>query len=339
MRSLRLSAIVLSLGIFAAPVLASPIPELQGQYQKLLVQQNQPQTEIPDGPTLKDAITHEHVRLLTQRLNELGYHVDETNTYNNSIRQAVTQFQEDRSINADGVVGNQTRHALNVGPEEALKLIEQSLSEWQNRFAAGEPNKYVVVNVPQYELIAYENGREVFRSRVIVGATATRTPMLTSNATSLKYNPDWTAPPGIASRYAQKYNSGNRAYFQKHGIRVSTKNGRLHFYQPPSSSYLGDLKVELDNKDNIYLHDTNSPGLYDRSVRALSNGCVRVKDYLKLAAWLSNTSEQHIQSQINTGRTHWEKFEPVPVYMVYMLAYPDVDGTIGYFDDVYGNLR
>jgi murein L,D-transpeptidase YcbB/YkuD len=42
------------------------------------------------------------------------------------------------------------------------------------------PGRFILANIPAAEVIAYQDGREVLRSRAIVGAPRTRTPRLAS---------------------------------------------------------------------------------------------------------------------------------------------------------------
>ena len=44
-----------------------------------------------------------------------------------------------------------------------------------------------------------------------------------------------------------------------------------------------EIEFETDNKDNIYLHDTNQRYLFGQNDRSLSLGCVRVQDWPRLA--------------------------------------------------------
>lgn len=321
---------------------ANPWFALNQAYTEVSKELSQPITKIPPGPILKVGITHPHVSLVVRRINEIyGTVLPETDTYNSVIKDYVMQFQAEKQINDDGIVGSQTRASLNVGPEDALKLIDQALQEWNTVSAkAMAPTKYIIVNIPSYELIAYEWSKEVFRSRIIVGTKKDQTPTMVSDAYSLKFNPDWTAPPGMRKDYAARWNAGERNYFEKNGVQVSyDANGRLRFWQPPSRSYLGDLKIELDNPYFVYLHDTNNPSKFSKSKRAMSRGCVRVQDYVKLAAWLSNTTEDSIQKKLGTGKTFWQSIDRIPVIVVYMLAYPGPDDTVGYFEDVYGRVK
>jgi murein L,D-transpeptidase YcbB/YkuD len=50
------------------------------------------------------------------------------------------------------------------------------------------------------------------------------------------------------------------------------------------SSALGRIKFIIPNTDDIYLHDTPERGLFRRSDRALSSGCIRLEKPLDLVA-------------------------------------------------------
>lgn len=324
-----LATLIIALFV-TSPALAEPNIILQQELADTSIQD--PIYIIPSGSSLEFGSSGERVFLLTSRLKELNYQIEPTTVFDKNVDKVVRQYQEDNSLNIDGVVADQTTYSLNITQSSAKVLLEQSLEEWRK---VNHTGRHIVVNIPAFELIAYENDTEIFRSKIIVGSPQHQTPRMLTNAWALKYNPDWRAPPGIRSRYAAKWNRGEREYFKKHGIQVFWQNGAIQFYQSPSSSYLGKLKVELDNPYNVYLHDTDSREKFSKATRALSNGCIRVDSYLELGAWLLKTDKDAIQVKINRGKTTWDKFEPVPVYVVYMLAYPTKNGKIAYFRDVY----
>ncbi|MCU0351275.1 MAG: L,D-transpeptidase family protein [Flavobacterium sp.] len=53
--------------------------------------------------------------------------------------------------------------------------------------------------------------------------------------------------------------------------------------QPGSDNSLGLVKFNFANRHSVYLHDTNNRGNFGRENRAISSGCVRVENPLKLA--------------------------------------------------------
>ncbi len=174
--------------------------------------------------------------------------------------------------------------------------------------------KFILVNIPSYELIAFQDGAPVLRSKVVVGAAGTSTPELLSNMYAIKYNPDWTPTPSIVRNEASVYiPSGPR-------------------------SPLGRLKLELDNDQAIYLHDTPQKSYFGRDKRALSHGCVRVQQIRELAAWADGVSVDEIDQKIRTGRMYTERLpEEIPVYIGYFTRFPDEFNQPVNHPDVYAN--
>lgn len=238
--------------------------------------------------------------------------------------------------------GAQLYRALETATDVERSKILFTLNEL-NRNPLPDTNRYIIVNVPGYSLRAYQDDTVVLSSKVIVGRPNAKTPTMTSNLTGVKYNPDWNAPPSIVKSYTQKIKNGQLSYFTNHGIKVTkistNTTTRYHFSQPPGeNNALGVIKFELDNSDSIYLHDTNERDKFTKNYRALSSGCVRVEEWKYLGAWVTKTNITHIEQQQNTNMTHTESTEVIPVYLGYFLAWPDEDGQIVYFDDIYKKM-
>src|SRR5690606_36176029 len=82
--------------------------------------------------------------------------------------------------------------------------------------------------------------------------------------------------------------------------------------------------------------DTPSKSFFNRDTRALSHGCIRLAEPRKMAAAVLGITEQEVGSRIATGRNAGEKVAAnIPVYVSYFTAWPDKDGVVEYFDDVY----
>ena len=111
--------------------------------------------------------------------------------------------------------------------------------------------------------------------------------------------------------------------------------------KPSDDNALGVVKFIFPNPWNIYLHDTPSKHLFANRVRADSNGCIRIGDPVDLAhALLSRQTDDPatmFQRARDREREVWLKLEPpVPVHLVYFTAWPDADGTVRLFEDIYG---
>jgi len=186
-------------------------------------------------------------------------------------------------------------------------------------------SRVIVVNIAAAELIVYDAGREVLRSRIVVGAARTRTPQLASFVTSVRTNPPWYVPTSIEAEIRAAGATGFRVV-----------NGR--FIQPPGpTNPLGPIRIGLVDSDGIFLHGTNSPGLFARRERALSHGCVRVERIRELAAWVLDTTPAAIAATLATGRT-LELIPPreVAVVLAYLTAWPDAGGRVVAYGDPYG---
>jgi murein L,D-transpeptidase YcbB/YkuD len=108
--------------------------------------------------------------------------------------------------------------------------------------------------------------------------------------------------------------------------------------QPPSGdNALGELKILFPNSHAIYMHDTPSKSFFKRDMRALSHGCVRLADPRAMAAAVLNTTVADVAKEIGTGQNHAVQVpQKIPVYVAYFTAWPNKNGVVEYFDDVYG---
>jgi murein L,D-transpeptidase YcbB/YkuD len=176
--------------------------------------------------------------------------------------------------------------------------------------------KFILVNIPAYELIALQDGEPVLRSRVVVGRPATPTPELLSSMFAIQFNPAWTPTPSMI------------------------RNEGLHYMPPGPQNPLGRMMFDLDNDEFIYLHDTNEKELFNRVQRALSHGCIRVQQARALAAWALGASESEIDAMVSRGSTYSVPLpENIPVSLVYLTRFPDESGEIVSYADIYAHRQ
>ena len=175
--------------------------------------------------------------------------------------------------------------------------------------------KFILVNIPSFELIALQDGVPVLRSRVVVGRPATPTPELLSSMVAVRFNPSWMPTPSMI------------------------RNEGLHYMPPGPDNPLGRMMFDLDNDELIYLHDTNEKGLFRRGQRALSHGCVRVEQARSLAAWSLDVSEEAIDSMISRGTYSVPVPEVIPVSLVYYTRFPDENGQVVAYSDLYAHRQ
>jgi len=104
---------------------------------------------------------------------------------------------------------------------------------------------------------------------------------------------------------------------------------------------LGRVKFMFPNSHSVYLHDTPSKDLFERSDRAFSSGCIRVENPLELAALLlagqKGWDRAALDAAIAAGETRTITLaKRVPVLLLYWTAWVDADNTLQLRRDLYG---
>jgi murein L,D-transpeptidase YcbB/YkuD len=203
--------------------------------------------------------------------------------------------------------------------------VERTLERLDDMGIDLSTGRTILVNIAAAELIAYEGGVEMLRSRVVVGGTRTRTPQLSTFVSTVRFHPPWYVPASIAP----EIRANGAVGFNQVGSRL---------IQPPGpTNPLGPLRIGLEDSDGIFLHGTNRPGLFARPGRTLSHGCVRVERVRDLAAWLLDEASPQIDARLATGRTQdIHPLQEVQVALAYLTIWPDRARQLVAYPDVYG---
>ncbi|MGI8724847.1 MAG: L,D-transpeptidase family protein [Methyloceanibacter sp.] len=336
--------------------------------------------QIPDGPVLRLGIKHEQVVLLRKRLEVPleagdGIQPDET-IFDDSVDQAVRQFQTAHGVGPDGLVGPGTRRMMNQ-PNSArheaaspakIRTVLLNMERW--RWLPHDLGAfYVMVNVPEFMLRVVKEGETIHTSRVVVGKTDKQTPIFSNEMQTIVFNPYWNVPNSIKVEEIKPYvraESGwlfggggwNTSVLQRHNLRIKV-GGRevdpgsidwnridvrsLHMYQPPGpDNVLGYVKFVFPNKHDVYMHDTPQKFLFAKAVRAESHGCMRVQNPDQLAQVLLNydqgwTASRVASSIANSYDQNVGLKQKIPVYVTYFTADVDVNGSLATRADLYGH--
>jgi hypothetical protein len=173
--------------------------------------------------------------------------------------------------------------------------------------------KAILVNVPAFELVAFEDAAPVLRSRVIVGSPRNPTPLMETYATAVRFRPRWRPTPDM----------------------VASGEYKDRIWPPGPKNPLGLAAIRLAPGLLVYLHDTNRRSLFTREDRALSHGCIRVQRWDELIAWLLDTDVAEVHRHANGRRTFDMPTPAVPVTLGYFTTFPDDAGDPVRFEDVY----
>jgi murein L,D-transpeptidase YcbB/YkuD len=226
------------------------------------------------------------------------------------------------------------RSALaDASPGAARDKLRVNMERWR-WMPRSIATSYLYVNVPSYKLRVVEDGVQLSSYDVVVGAKDTPTPQMVSPTGSFVVNPAWYVPASIVRK------SGLRAGRGGFTGRRNT-DGSYTVMQPPGPrNALGRIKFNLDNDQAIYLHDTNAKAAFDRDQRALSHGCVRVKDIDQLAAELMSHGQGDpatLEEALAGTQTATVRLPQTwPVYIVYFTADADGSGDVTTYGDPYG---
>jgi L,D-transpeptidase YcbB len=212
-----------------------------------------------------------------------------------------------------------------------LRLIMVNL-ERQRWLPHSLPADRVWVNTAAAQLVLYRGDRPVFTTRVVVGETDKQTPEVQATIGAVLFNPPWNVPRSIAAKEIYSKLGSDPGYLARHHMIV--RHGGLIQQLPPSA--LGQLKFEMPNRFDVYLHDTPQKALFSQDNRRRSHGCVRVQNPRELGALLLQQPVESLDRRIGLGYTNSQPLpQPVPVFFVYQTAWVDANGAIEFRPDVY----
>ncbi len=266
-----------------------------------------------------------------------------------------------------------------TGSDRERVLVNMERCRWHEKIRPKEDEKYVIVNVPAYHLWAV-SADTVIDMRAACGAMKTKTPLLSSYISHMQVNPEWVIPMSIirndVARHAgsPSYFSSRRYYIadRKTGKRLSPEavtygmllSGRYKVAQEggPGNS-LGRIIFRFQNNFSVFLHDTSSPGVFQRDNRGVSHGCVRVQRPFDLALFMMGDEPDEwvvdklrismgMAPETEQGRDYIDALDPavktprlvnslnvsprVPIIITYYTMFMTPDGVLRQYPDVYG---
>ncbi|MFD1743942.1 murein L,D-transpeptidase [Rhizobium helianthi] len=274
-----------------------------------------------------------------------------TPDYSPELVDVVKGFQKEAGLKADGVIGPATLRAM-TGHTSENKIQKLVVAMEQTKWLPNElGNRYVLINQPAFRVYYHDHGQEQFSMRVVVGSPRHQTFFFSDEIQTVELNPYWGVPQSIIVNEMLPKLRQDPSYLDRMGYQVevagrAVPSTAVDWYgstqaisvrQPPSSdNALGELKILFPNSHAIYMHDTPQKSFFQRDMRALSHGCVRLAEPRKMAAAVLGISEQELASKIAQGKNLAIQVpQKIPVYVAYFTAWPNKDNKVEYFDDVY----
>ncbi|MGC7559501.1 L,D-transpeptidase family protein [Pasteurella sp. PK-2025] len=257
--------------------------------------------------------------------------------------------------------------------KQTLKALSASVAEHSDKAALSKMYKLAInaqrlrvipafkdglfVNIPSYKLDYYRDGQLILSSKVIVGKKSRKTPVMYSKLSNVVVNPPWNAPVRLINEDIIPKVRKDPSYIYRNGYTIIDGKGRTidpytidwenmtakkfpyRLRQAPGDSALGNFKFNMPSSDAIYLHDTPNRGLFGKSDRALSSGCVRVEKsdqlatiLLKEAGWSEEKKRSVLQSRKTTSAT---VSSHNPVFLYYVTMWVN-NGQTHTLPDIYG---
>ena len=317
---------------------------------------------VGDGPKLERGSAGPRVRQLRERLRAGGDPSTGAGDtlFDENLEAAVRRFQARHGLEADGVAGRATLVALNVTVAERIAQVRANLERlrWVARELAGE---YLLVDIAGFRAELWLNDALAWQARVVVGRPFRTTPEFRAPMKYLVLNPEWNVPPTILREDVLPKVIRDPGYLSRHQMRLLDHGGRAvdptavdwqHYRgQPRSFPYqivqapgqdnpLGGIKFMFPNEHSVYLHDTPTRALFERTVRAFSSGCIRIDRPLDLAVLLlddpQHWSRQQLEQAIAAGKTQTVPVRrTLPVILLYFTAVAGPDGEPLFRPDLY----
>jgi L,D-transpeptidase YcbB len=293
--------------------------------------------------------------------------VDATQGYSADVAAAVKHYQARHGLTEDGKLGQGTIDSLNVPLAARVQQFDDSLERWR-----WLPDNYVqprvFVNLPEFQLRAYAPDHSLaFKMRVVDGEAKGNhdTPMFVRLMRYVVFRPYWNLPPSIVKKEIVPHVSRSGiGYLASHdyegykndGTVVSSvsladlEHARVGIRQKPGpKNSLGLVKFLFPNEYDVYMHSTPELPLFELTRRDRSHGCVRLQHADQMALWVLSNDQPDPETQTawdadkisaamngdDNNKTIGLK-KPLPVVIGYFTANGDEDGSVHFFDDIYG---
>lgn len=318
---------------------------------KTFIKPRQSHAELPNVVmAIKKRASKELLEKHSEILDEYYGYLD----YSKELVEVVRDYQKEAGLGPDGIIGRNTISKLAGVPSET-KVMKLTLAMERLRWHPHQfGERHVFINQPEFRARYIENGEEALSMRVVVGKKSNQTNFFYDEIEHVTYNPYWGVPRSIIVNEFAPKSVSNPGYLDQRGYELSTWGGRKMSsssinwseigtnpqfsvrQKPGPKNALGKLKIMFPNKHAIYMHDTPAKSLFNKQYRAYSHGCIRLHDPQAMAAAVLGKSRGHINARIKPGKNNTEKLAvKVPVYVSYFTAWPQEDGTVKYFNDMY----
>lgn len=251
------------------------------------------------------------------------------------------------------------RHQKNNRPD-SVRFVRLTMNyyRWVTHFHF---DRMIVINLPAARLFYYEQNKLVLQMKTVLGKPSTPSPRFAAWCDQAILYPYWYVPRSITFNEYLPIIKQNPSWLDAKNMQVIDGNGRVvNHHQLNWSSFhtgyfpytirqstgcdnaLGVIKFNINTPYGVYLHDTNNKSAFLSASRYFSHGCIRLEDPFDLGYHLleHKLDTAFLQSCYKQQKPVFDQLTaPVPVFTVYMPAWPGPKGNVIYYKDVYRLLK
>ena len=285
------------------------------------------------------------IKQVKQRLLTLGENqtIDTTEYYTKGLIAVIKKAQKSFGIKEDAIITATLITQLNITVKERIKqlLINLERMRWIPNQAEG---KMILVNIPEFRLHVFEDGKKLFSINIVAGRAANNTVIFTGELKYVVFSPYWNVPRSIVQKEILPAIRRDRNYLAKKNMEQTGYANAVPVIRqkPGGANALGKVKFIFPNSYNIYFHDTPAKSLFNQDFRAFSHGCIRLAEPVKLATYLLRNQPEWTTEKMNNAMSlpveKWVTLKKsLPVFITYFTAWVDSEGLLNFRDDVYGH--
>jgi murein L,D-transpeptidase YcbB/YkuD len=261
---------------------------------------------------------------------------NQSNVLDDELKNGIQSFQERFGIKNDGIIGKKFIEEMNVPIRERIEAILVNIErcKWIPNETESE---YIIINIPEFKLTAFNKEDIVFKCNVVVGKSTNKTIIFKGDIKYIVFSPYWNVPESIIKKEILPKMKNNTSYLEQNNMEWN--DGKIR-QRPGEGNALGFVKFVFPNNYNIYLHDTPSKSLFNEEKRTFSHGCIRISEPIKMIKFLLQGdtiwNDHKIYQAMYSGKEkHLKLAKDIPVYIVYFTSFVDENGKLNFRKDVY----
>jgi len=277
----------------------------------------------PSGPPLGPGSAHPLVAKVQARLAQDGLLTGApSGVFDAATTEAVRAFQAQMQLDETGKIEKRTWAELAVPVGQRIRKLDRALDALRASRVDDE-TAYITVNIPDFHLEFWADGKLQMRQRVVVGKpSGTRcdertkrltlafgTPTLHAEMSQLVFAPYWLVTKDIKEKEYDPERAKDPMFYEHNGYEVIDRGRPSEWVRqlPGPKNSLGFVKMLFPNEHAVYLHDTPQKAYFERKFRAFSHGCVRLHQPRELAQLILERDGQWDQARFDALFERWNE--------------------------------